>query len=60
MGCTGALFENYGSFQPSTIATENFEKFIVNNDYDYFLNRHPKCSMEIPLDRRKQPPYILT
>lgn len=38
MGCTGALFKNYGSFQPSAIATENFEKFIVNNDYNYFLS----------------------
>jgi hypothetical protein len=38
MGCTGGLFKNYGSFKPSTIATENFEKLIVNNDYNYFLS----------------------
>ena len=38
VGCTGALFKNYGSFQSSITATDNFEKFIVNNDYNYFLS----------------------
>jgi hypothetical protein len=38
MGCTGTLFKNMGSFEPSTIATDNFEKFVINNDYNYFLS----------------------
>lgn len=37
LGCTGPLFKNMGSFEPSTIATQNFEKFVINNDYHYFL-----------------------
>jgi hypothetical protein len=38
MGCTGTLFKNMGSFEPSTTATDNFEKFVINSDYNYFLS----------------------
>jgi len=38
VGCTEALLKNYGSFQSSNTATDNFEKIIVNNDYNYFLS----------------------
>jgi len=37
LGCTGPLFKNMGRFEPSTAATQNFEKFVVHNDYNYFL-----------------------
>ncbi|PKN17803.1 MAG: hypothetical protein CVU71_15365 [Deltaproteobacteria bacterium HGW-Deltaproteobacteria-6] len=36
-GCTGSLFKNMGSFEPSTTATQNFEKFVINDDYNYYL-----------------------
>jgi hypothetical protein len=36
-GCTGALLKNTGSLKPSTTATIHFEKFVINNDYNYFL-----------------------
>jgi hypothetical protein len=38
MGCTGTLFKNFGSFEPSTTASGNFEKFVINKDYNYFLS----------------------
>lgn len=36
-GCS-AMLKNMGSFEPSTTATGNFEKFVVHNDYNYFLS----------------------
>ncbi len=36
-GCS-AMLKNMGSFVPSTAATANFEKFVVHNDYNYFLS----------------------
>jgi len=36
-GCTGALFKDMGSLSPSATATIHFEKFVINNDYNYFL-----------------------
>lgn len=38
MGCTGTLLKNMGSFEPSTMATGHFEKFVIHNDYNYFLS----------------------
>ena len=38
MGCTGAMFQNMGRFEPSNTATGNFEKFVINKDYNYFLS----------------------
>jgi len=38
MGCTGTWFKNMGRFEPSDTATEHFEKFVVHNDYNYFLS----------------------
>jgi hypothetical protein len=38
MGCAGMQLKNMGSFEPSTTATANFEKFAVNNNYNYFLS----------------------
>jgi hypothetical protein len=38
LGCTGTLLKNYGSFQTSAIATGNFEKSLINNDYNYFIS----------------------
>jgi len=38
VGCTGAMFKNMGSFQPSRSATGNFEKFAVNKTYNYFIS----------------------
>jgi len=37
LGCTGALFKNTGSLKPNNTATIHFEKFAINNDYNYFL-----------------------
>jgi len=36
-GCN-AMLKNMGSFVPSAVATDNFEKFVVHNDYNYFLS----------------------
>ncbi|KAF0154661.1 MAG: hypothetical protein FD159_2492 [Syntrophaceae bacterium] len=38
MGCTGTLLKNMGSFEPSATATGHFEKFVIHNDYNYFLS----------------------
>jgi hypothetical protein len=37
MGCTGALLKNAGSLKPSATATVHFERFSINDDYNYFL-----------------------
>jgi hypothetical protein len=36
-GCTGTLLKNTGSIKPSATATIHFEKFVINDDYSYFL-----------------------
>ena len=37
-GCSGKLLKDMGSFKPSIEATENFKKFIVRSDYNYFIS----------------------
>jgi len=37
LGCTVALLKDMGSLKPSATATIHFEKFVINNDYNYFL-----------------------
>jgi len=37
-GCSGKLLKDMGSFKPSVEATENFKKFIVRSDYNYFIS----------------------
>jgi hypothetical protein len=37
VGCTGALFKDMGRFEPSDAATGNYEKFVVHEDYNYFI-----------------------
>ena len=37
LGCTGALLKNSGSLKPSATATVHFERFSINDDYNYFL-----------------------
>ena len=36
-GCMGTLLKDTGSLKPSSAATIHFEKFAINNDYNYFL-----------------------
>jgi hypothetical protein len=37
-GCSGKLLKDMGSFKPSIEATENFKKFVVRSDYNYFIS----------------------
>jgi len=37
-GCSGKLLKDMGSFNPSVEATENFKKFVVRSDYNYFIS----------------------
>ncbi len=37
MGCVAALLENAGSLRPGTAATNHFERFAIDDDYNYFL-----------------------
>lgn len=37
-GCSGKLLKDMGSFKPSVEATENFKKFVVRSDYNYFIS----------------------
>lgn len=37
-GCAGSFLKNMGSFEMSVTATDNFNNFMVNSDYNYFLS----------------------
>jgi hypothetical protein len=37
LGCAGAQFKNYGRLEASNVATDSFERFIISDDYNYFL-----------------------
>ena len=37
-GCTGSLFKNYGRIEPNGAVTNAFEKYQVNQKYNYFIS----------------------